>query len=82
MCRRRWEYRTIIKYADDSVTVILLQDKETVHGPVIDDFVKWCEKAHFQFIDSRKNAHAQEIIFIKGQKVKCVPLNVCNLIDT
>jgi len=37
MCQSRWENRTILKYADDSVIVSRLQDKETIHSPVIDN---------------------------------------------
>lgn len=82
MCQSRWENRTIIKYADDSVIVSLLQDSETGHGPVINDFVEWCEASHLQLnvvktndmlIDFRKKTiQTQEITSIKGQTVECV----------
>jgi len=83
MCQSRWENRTIIKYADDSVIVSLLQDRETGHGPVIDDFVEWCEASHLQLnvvkqtkymlIDFRKKKnYTQEITSINGQTVECV----------
>ena len=40
--KNRWEIRTIVKYANDSVIVSRLQDN-TSNGPVIGDFVKWCK---------------------------------------
>ena len=38
-CRSRHDERFIIKFADDSAIVSLLQDHEINHGPVVDDFV-------------------------------------------
>ena len=48
MCQSRYDNRFIIKYADDSVIVSLLQENESSHGPVIDDFVDWCEESYLQ----------------------------------
>lgn len=80
MCQSRWDNRTIIKHADDSVIVnCLLQDSETGHGPVINDFVGWCEASHLQLniaetkdvlIDLRNKIQAQEITSIEGQAVQ------------
>ncbi len=81
MCCSSREDRTILKYADDSVIVSLLQGNETSHGPVIQDFVEWCEKSFLQMnisktknmlIDFRKLPQAQEVTTIKGQTVECV----------
>ena len=81
MCQSRWDNRTIIKYADDSVIVSLLQDTETSHGPVINYFVEWCEASYFQLnvtktkdmlTDFRKKKPTHEITLIKGQTVHCV----------
>ena len=46
MCQSTYENSLILKYADDSVIVSLLQGSEHNHGPVVDDFVKWCEDSH------------------------------------
>lgn len=56
--------------------VSLLQGSENNHGPVVDDFVKWCEDSHLQLnitktkdmaIDFRKNAKMPEPVWIQGQ---------------
>lgn len=36
--------RTGISYADDSVIVSLLQEQDQGHGPVVGDFVTWCNE--------------------------------------
>ena len=81
ICQRRWDNRTIIKYADDSLIVILLKVTETGHGQVINDFVEWCEayafqlnitKTKYMLIDFRKEKRTQENTLIKGQTVHCV----------
>lgn len=48
MCHRDREDRTILKYADDTVIIGLLQDDETSHGPVVNDFHDWCQKSFLQ----------------------------------
>ena len=86
MCQSRRDNRTIIKYADDSVIVSLLQDSETGHGPVISDFVGWCDASHLQlniaktqdmFIDLRKKIKKSRHKKSHLSNVKLV--NVCNL---
>lgn len=81
MCQSRCENRSIIKYADDSVIVSQLQENESSHGSVIDDFVKWCEESYLQLnisktkdmiIDFRRHAHTHQVTTIKGQAVECV----------
>lgn len=49
MCQSSYKNKGTIKYADDSVIVSLLQEDEISHGPVVDDFVHWCEKSYLQF---------------------------------
>ena len=44
MCRSSREDRTILKYADDTVIVSLLRNNEMSHGPVVSDFLDWCNK--------------------------------------
>ena len=81
MCRSQYENRLILKYADDSVVVSLLRGGESSHGPVIDDFLRWCDDSYLQinvsktkdmFIDFRRQAHSQEALTIKGQTIEQV----------
>lgn len=81
MCQSTFKNRFILKYADDSVIVSLLQEGENNHGPVVDDFVKWCEDSHLQLnlaktkdmtIDFRKNTRTPEPVRIKGQVIEQV----------
>ncbi len=58
MCQSSYDNRTIIKYEDDLVIVSLLQEDEISHGPVVNDFVHWCEKSYLRLnISKNKDAH-------------------------
>ncbi len=81
MCQSNWENCTILKYADDTVIVSLLQNGETGHGSAISDFVEWCEKSYLHLnvlknkdmiIDFRKNVPMHKVTYIKGQTVDSV----------
>lgn len=81
MCQSSFKNRFILKYADDSVIVSLLQGNEDNHSPVVDNFVKWCDDSHLQInltktkdmaIDFRKNAKTPEPVMIKGQLMEQV----------
>ncbi len=81
MCQSNWENCTILKYADDTVIVSLLQNGETGHGPAISDFVEWCEESHLHLnvlktkdmiIDFRKNVPMHKVTYIKGHTVESV----------
>ena len=76
MCQSTYENSLILKYADDSVIVSLLQGSEHNHGPVVDFFVKWCEDSHLHLnitknkdmaVDFRKKAKTSAPVMIKGQ---------------
>lgn len=81
MCQSKYDNRYILKFADDTVIVSLLQNTETGHGPVIDDFITWCDESYLflnvlktkdMHIDFRKQALPQDLTVIKGQPVECV----------
>lgn len=56
-CCSSYENRHIIKYADDSVIVSLLQEQDQGHGPVVDDFVMWLNNFHLQLnVEKTKDA--------------------------
>ncbi len=42
-CKSSYRYRHIIKFADDSVIVSLMSEEDSMHGPVVDDFIMWCQ---------------------------------------
>ena len=44
-CRSAHPNRHILKFADDSVIVSLLNNEEASHGPVVNDFVTWCDNS-------------------------------------
>ena len=80
-CRSQHANRHILKFADDSVIISLLDDNEASHGPVVDDFVSWCDEAFLQLnvtktkdmcIDFRLSAPATESSVINGQAVEMV----------
>lgn len=48
-CRSRHDNRFIVfKFADDSAIVSLLCAEENDHGPVVDDFIQWCDSEFLQ----------------------------------
>ncbi|KAL1278232.1 hypothetical protein QQF64_024905 [Cirrhinus molitorella] len=38
----------LIKYADDTVLLSLLSDSSQNHGPVLQEFVEWCDSSHLE----------------------------------
>lgn len=48
MCRSSREDRFNLKYVDDSVNVSLLVDDEACCGPVVQNFVQWCDESSLQ----------------------------------
>ena len=80
-CQSSLESRFIIKFADDSVIVSLLHDHESDHGPVLGNFIEWCDdsflplngdKTKEMFIDFRRNPPATVPILINGSAVETV----------
>ena len=55
-CQSQYDDIHIIKFADDSAIVSLLQDHESAHGPVVDHFVDWCNTSFLKLnIDKTKD---------------------------
>ena len=80
-CCSTYESSFIIKYADDSVILSLLQDHEMDHGPVLDKFADWCEESFLQLngsktknmrFDFRRNRPTMPLLTIKGSPVETV----------
>ena len=81
MCRSVYENRHILKFADDTVIVSLLHNNESSHGPVLQDFISWCDlsflvlntsKTKDMTIDFRAQTPNCDPTVIKGQSVECV----------
>ena len=73
--------RYLIKFADDSVIVSLLEEDEVQHGPVVDDFVSWCDKSFLQLniaktkdmiISFRRTPPSPTPTLIKGTEIEVV----------
>lgn len=81
-CRSVFNGRHIVKFADDSVIVSLLTESEPDVGPVIDNFIQWCDDSFLNInasktkemcFDFRKKSSAPVLPFIiKGQQVEVV----------
>ena len=80
-CRSYHDNRTILKFADDSVIVSLLRGQEAGHGPVVDDFVTWCDQSFLQLnvnktkdmiIDFRTSAPVPSVTTVKGTDLELV----------
>jgi len=80
-CRSKHDNRFIVKFADDTAIVSLLGAGECDHGPVVEDFVQWCNDAFLQInvlktkdmlIDLRRNQTDLKRTTIKEQEVDVV----------
>ena len=80
-CRSNHLNRHIIKFADDSVIVSLLEEDEVQHGPVVDDFISWCDKSFLQLnvsktkdmvISFRRTPPSPAPTLIKGTEIEVV----------
>ena len=78
MCQSLHENRIFIKFADDTVIVSLLQGDESGHGPVVEDFVTWCDDSYLKLnitktkdmiIDFRTRPVDHVTTIIKGEAV-------------
>lgn len=76
-----FENRHILKFADDTVIVSLLNSTDTSHGPVADYFLKWCEESFLSLnvlktknmcIDFRRVQPSPDITVMDGQAVETV----------
>ena len=45
-CRSTYSNRYLIKFSDDTALLSLLYNDETGHGPVLHDFVEWCDQSY------------------------------------
>ena len=55
-CRSRHEDRFLVKFADDSALLSLLFGSEQDHGPVLTEFVQWCDDSYLGMFLRLKNS--------------------------
>lgn len=81
MCQSSFYNRFIVKYADDTVIVSLLQKDEDSHGPIVGHFAQWCNDSNLlvnvaktkdMIIDFRKNPRAATETSFNGKRVDFV----------
>jgi len=79
-CQSGYENRILIKFADDTAIVSLLQGDESGH-PLVEDFVTWCDDSYLKLnttktkdmiIDFRTRTVDHVTTIIKGQTVEQV----------
>lgn len=81
-CRSQLSGRHIMKFADDTVIASLHRKEKYQHGPVVDEFVSWCEESFLQLntsktkdmvIDFRRNPPCSPpLTHITGSCIKIV----------
>ena len=80
-CGSTYDGRHLLKFADDTVLISLLQDGEVDHGSVVKDFVELCDNHFLKFnvhktkdmdIELRKTSHSTFPTIIKGSLVETV----------
>ena len=80
-CRSSYENSFLVKFADDSALLSLLSGPMHDHGPALNEFVSWCDKAYLELnvlktkdlpIDFRKSEHTTNKTIIHDQEVEIV----------
>ena len=80
-CLSNHANRYILKYADDSIIVSLLKGENQAHGPVVDDFIAWCDQSFLHLnvsktkdmiIDFRKSPPNTLPTIMKGANIDIV----------
>lgn len=80
-CRSSYPGRHIIKFADDTAVISLLERDETEHGAVLQEFVDWCEASQLELntyktkelvFDFRREAPSPTPTLIKGEEIEIV----------
>jgi hypothetical protein len=57
-CKSSYPGRQLIKIADNTALVMLIQDEEKEHGPVLENFVKWCDDSHLVLNTKKEKRNA------------------------
>ncbi len=84
-CWSMYENSYIIKYADDSVIGSLLHKRDLGHGPVVEDFISWCDRFSLKLnvnktkdvvIDYRRFSPSPWITTIKSLDIEFVDTQI------
>ena len=80
-CRSNHFNRFLVKFADDSALLSLLQGYEQYHGPVLTEFVYWCDNSYLDLnvtktkemiVDFRRQEHSPGKTIIHNNEVEIV----------
>ena len=80
-CRSNHFNRCLIKFADDSALLSLLQGYEQYHGPALTEFVYWCDNSYLNLnvtktkemiVDFRRQEHSPGKTIIHNNEVEIV----------
>ncbi|KAK7882814.1 hypothetical protein WMY93_028988 [Mugilogobius chulae] len=79
-CTSSYPHRHLVKFADDTALISLLHGDEQEHGPVLSEFISWCDDSHLllntaktkeMIIDFRRDStHCPTLI--KGEVIHTV----------
>ena len=80
-CRSNHLNRFLVKFADDSALLSLLQGSEQYHGPALTEFVDWCDNSYLDLnvtktkemiVDFRRQEHSPGKTIIHNNEVEIV----------
>ncbi|KAK0135828.1 putative RNA-directed DNA polymerase from transposon X-element [Merluccius polli] len=73
-CSSPYPGRYLIKFADDTALVSLLKESEQDHGPVLPEFLGWCEQSNL-LLNTLKTKE-MSIDFRKDKSITCSPTTI------
>ena len=80
-CRSNHLNRLLVKFADNSALLSLLQGSEQYHGPALSEFVAWCDNSYLDLnvtktkemiVDFRRQGHSPGKTIIPNNEVEIV----------
>ena len=83
-CRSNHLNRFLVKFADDSALLSLLQGSEQYHGPALAEFVDWCDNSYLDLnvtktkemiVDFRRQKHSPGKTIIRSNEVEIVNIS-------
>lgn len=80
-CRSKYDNFFLVKFADDSALLSLLSGSEQDRGPLLDEFVDWCDEGYLELninntkdlpIDFRRSEHITGKTSIQSEEIETV----------